>query len=103
MNTVRPTRRRLIPRSDRVLVKLSLWTLIASASLPLVIVFEWPRPLRVFGIFGLFAAPGYLLLALWQLVRYGSGWRSVVASVILAVATLIAWATIYFYVGGELH
>ena len=103
LNSVQPTRRRLIAQSDRVLVALSLWTLLASVSLPVVIVLEWPSLLRVFGVFGLFAAPGYLLLALWKLLRYGNEWRSLVASVVLALATLIAWGTIYLYVTGQLH
>jgi len=102
MNNVGPIRR-LIPQSDRVLVNLSWWTLLASVLLPVVVHLNWPHLLRAVGAFGLFAAPVYLLLAIWQLIRYKSGWRTALASVIFALATLIAWGTIYLYAGGELE
>ena len=102
MNGLGPPRQ-LIPQSDRVLVKLSWWTLLASVSPPVVIILKWPHLLRVVGAFGLFAAPVYVLLAIWQLIRYKSRWRTALASAILALATLIAWSTIYLYASGKLQ
>jgi hypothetical protein len=95
--------KRLVPSSDRVLFKLSIWMFVLSATLPLVILLHWPTVFRVVGVFGLLGCPAYLLLAVWQMLRYERSWRTIAAVVLLAVATVMAWSTTILYVTVELH
>lgn len=79
--------------NDCKLLMLAIITLIASITFPMVIVFQAPRSLAFFGVFGLFAGPSYLLLSLWECYRYQRTRKALAAVFILALATVIAWTT----------
>jgi hypothetical protein len=44
---------RLVPESDRVLLKLSILVVFSAGSLPAAILLDWPRWSRAIGVFGL--------------------------------------------------
>ena len=82
---------------------MSLVALCLTLTLPGVILLQWSAGFRLPGAIGALMSPIYLLLAMWELVRYQRGWRVLLALAVAAVATSVAWGTMIAYGFGELH
>lgn len=95
--------RQIIRASDRAWMRLSIIMLMLSVSLPVVIVFRWPKFLRIFGLFSVVGSPGYLLLFIWEFLRYGKNKKVLVSALILAVATVVAWFSCVLWAYGKLQ
>jgi hypothetical protein len=83
-------------KEDKLLM-LAIITLVASVTFSLGIFHGGSYLLGLFGVFGLFAGPTYLLLSLWEYFRYKKTWKILAAIVLLASATVIAWGTAFLY------
>ena len=82
---------------ERRLLMLAIITLVASITFPVGILFHGSPLLGLFGVFGLFAGPTYLFLALWEYFRYRKTRKILSAAFLLALATLVAWGTAILY------
>lgn len=91
----------VVPNSDRVLLRWSA----ASAILTVLLTVGIEQRLHLLiicGPLGLFFGPMSLLLAVWEICRYGNKWRAVTAAMLSATSSLIAWATLALLVSGHL-
>lgn len=83
-------------KEDKLLM-LAIITLVACIIFPVGIFYGGSYLLGLFGVFGLFAGPTYLLLSLWEYFRYKKTRKILVAVFLLALATVIAWGTAFLY------
>jgi len=93
----------MFPASERVLLKLAFIMLGLAASFPVVLFSDWPRILRLPGALAALGSPAYMLLAVWELVRYQRAWRVWMAFSLLALSTLIVWSVGISYGLGHFH
>jgi hypothetical protein len=82
---------------DRRLLMLAIITFVASVTFPVGILFHGSYLLGLFGVFGLFAGPTYLFLALWEYFRFQKTRKLLTAVFLLALATVVSWGTAILY------
>jgi hypothetical protein len=91
----------VVPNSDRALLR---WS-VGSAFLTVLLSVGFEQRLHwliACGIVCLFFGPMSLLLAVWEICRYGNKWRAATAAMLSATASLIAWGTIAQIITGYL-
>ena len=91
MHAENPQRRVRTFNGERVLLPAALALLFLSALLPIAAVQHWPRFCKELGVYGLFLSPAFLMLSCWEIWRYQRRWRTLLASVILLLATVVGW------------
>jgi len=79
---------------EQVLLPIALALLFLSALLAISVVRHWPRIYKEFGVYGLFLSPAFLMVSCWEIWRYQHRWRTLLASVVLLLATVVGWATV---------
>jgi hypothetical protein len=72
--------------------------LLLSLSLPARVIFRLPNVFVVLGVLGLFGSPICLSLSVWEMLRYQRSWRTILAFVILSVATVASLLTVLYVV-----
>lgn len=77
-----------MPKSNAVLLILSVVAVVGSGWVVTVLGMRWPRDWAgpAFGIL-VVLAPATLLLSAWEMFRYGVTWRGVLAALLSAMAT----------------
>jgi hypothetical protein len=73
-----------------------------ASMLPAAILLGWPNYFCGVGTLALLGSPVFLILAVWEAVRYGRSWRVLVAGALSLVATIIGWSTIVLFACGKL-
>jgi hypothetical protein len=87
---------------ERVLLPVALALLFVSALLAVSVVRHWPRIYKEVGVYGLFLSPAFLMVSFWEMWRYQHRWRTVLAFVVLLLATVLGWVTLALGVAGKL-
>jgi len=87
---------------ERVLLPAALTLLLLSALLPISVVQHWPRFCKELGVYGLFLSPAFLMLSCWEIRRYQHKWRTLLASAILLLATILGWGAFALRIMGKL-
>src|SRR6266540_1155380 len=83
--------RQPIPRSPQVLICLSATACLSALCLPITIWLHLGRVLIAVGVAGLFLCPALCLLCVWQMSKYSSDWRCLVALTISILGTTLGW------------
>jgi hypothetical protein len=102
MRTEIPQRRVRTFNGERVLLPAALTLLLLSALLPISVAQHWPRFCKALGVYGLFLSPAFLMLSCWEIWRYQHKWRTLLASVILLLATAVGWGALALRIVGKL-
>src|SRR5262245_3686952 len=97
----RPKAQRIFD-GERVLLPIALALLFLSSLLAISVIRHWPRIYKEFGVYGLFLSPAFLIVSFWEIWRYQHRWRTLLASAVLLLATLIGWATLALGFAGRL-
>ena len=85
-----------------MLLPAALVLLLVSALLPISVVQDWPRFCKELGDYGLFLSPAFLMLSCWEMWRYQRKRRTLLASVILLLATVVGWGGFALRILGKL-
>lgn len=99
----RPPKHPLLMNGERFLLPASLGVLAVSALLSVAVIWRLPKVFLALGIYGLIFSPAFWLIACWEVVRYQRGWRTLLALLILSIATAISWGTTILYATGRLR
>jgi hypothetical protein len=90
-----------VPKSDWVLLGLSIVVTLSAACLPQAIRLHLGGLFKGLGIFGLFLGPALLVLSVWESNRYDRTWRVLLAVLFSFAATAIGWGTLTLFVLGR--
>ena len=83
-----------VPGSGRRLLIGAVVPLLSSIAYSLIVHMGPAGQWGVLGFIGGFGGPIYLLLSIWEAVRYDRGWRVIAAIVMSASAAILVWGTV---------
>jgi hypothetical protein len=93
----------IVTRSDKFLLAMSCLNLLLAMVLVVGIALLpgiWRKASGFLGVISLAGNPTFLVISLWESVRYGRNWRTMMAVVLSLIGTILAWGVTVMYALG---